>query len=123
MIGLLDPLWFVAKVAFQCLFYAWALWVFFLAVMCLQSARDRGTLALTKWGTRFGYTVLVVGYVLDALNNFVTGSLLFAEFPQELTVSSRIKRHIESSDGWRKQRAEFVRDHFLRPYDPTGRHG
>jgi hypothetical protein len=113
----------ILDIAWQLVLAAWFLWVFFLAVMCLQSARDRGTLKLTKWGTRAGYTVLVVGYVLDALNNFVTASFVFGELPQELTVSSRVKRHISGPDGWRKVRAEWVRDHLLRPFDPTGRHG
>ena len=57
------------------------------------------------------------------LANIVLGSVLFAEIPQELTVSSRIKRHTEGEPGWRKVYACWVRDHLLAPFDPTGRHG
>ena len=100
---------------------AWALWVFFLAVMCLQGARDAKK--LTPWNTRIGYSVLFVGWVLDFIVQVTVAVLLFAELPRELTVSGRVKRLIGSGDGWRKAVAIWLRDHFLKPFDPTGRHG
>jgi hypothetical protein len=106
----------------------WVLWVFFLAVMSLQSARDRG--ALTKWGLRIGYTVLIAGYVIDVLCQILS-SVLFLELPPrkpsfpffETTVSARVKRLIASGTGWRKSRAQWFRDHLLAPFDTSGRHG
>lgn len=100
---------------------AWALWVFFLAVMCLQGARDLKK--LTPWNTRIGYTVLVVGWVLDFIVQVTLASVLFVELPRELTVSSRVKRLIDGQDGWRRAVAMWLRDHFLKPFDATGRHG
>lgn len=100
---------------------AWALWVFFLAVMCLQGARDAKK--LTPWNTRIGYSVLFVGWVLDFIVQVTVAVLLFAELPRELTVSGRVKRLIGGDDGWRKAVAIWLRDHFLKPFDPTGRHG
>jgi hypothetical protein len=116
-----EPIFTLLSIAFQCVFYAWALWVFFLAVMSLQTARDLHK--LTPWNTRIGYSVLAIGYVLDALTNLVIATVLFAEIPQELTVSSRIKRHCNGPDSWRKTNACWIRDHLLAPFDPTGRHG
>lgn len=99
----------------------WFLWVFFLAVMCLQAARDAKT--LTAWGLRLGYTVLLVGWTLDFIIQVTVAVLLFAELPQELTVSSRVKRLIATGSGWRKARAEWFRDNLLKAFDRTGRHG
>ena len=99
----------------------WLLFVFFLAVMSLQSARDRGT--LTLWGLRFGMTALVVGYLIDAAVQFTVASFLWMELPKELTVSKRVKRLINEGSGWRKTLAEWFRDHLLKPFDVTGKHG
>lgn len=100
---------------------AWVLWVFFLAVMCLQGARDAKK--LTPWNTRIGYSVLVVGWVIDFLVQVTLAALLFWELPRELTVSGRVKRLIDGGNGWRRAVAIWLRDHFLKPFDPTGRHG
>lgn len=99
----------------------WMLWVFFLAVMCLQTARDAKT--LTPWGLRLGYTVLGAGWVLDFLVQVTVAVLIFAELPRELTVSGRVQRLVESGAGWRKAVAEWFRDNLLKPFDRTGRHG
>lgn len=106
----------------------WALWVFFLAVMALQAARDQGK--LTGWGQRIGLTVLVVGYALDLVCQLLCTALFLeppppqAKFPYfETTVSARVKRHVERGSGWRKTLACWLRDHLLKPFDPTGRHG
>lgn len=100
---------------------AWVLWVFFLAVMSLQTARDRGT--LTTWGRRLGKTVLAFGYFIDLVIQMTLAVVVFGEPPRELTVSARIARLIATGSGWRKARAEWWRDHLLKPFDPTGRHG
>lgn len=97
------------------------LWVFFLAVMCLQAARDAGT--ITPWGLRFGYIVLGIGYVLDLAGQVVCTLFIFCDVPRELTVSQHVKRLIATGSGWRKARAEWFRDHLLKPFDRTGRHG
>lgn len=111
----------IALTAVHVLLCAWFLWVFFLAVMCLQAARDRKQ--LTVWNTRFGYTVLVVGWLLDFVVQVTLAALLFWEWPRELTVSGRVKRLIADDDGWRGSVAAWIRDHLLRPFDATGRHG
>lgn len=111
----------IALTLLNVLLCAWLLWVFFLAVMCLQSARDRQQ--LTVWNTSIGYTVLIVGWVLDFVVQVTLAALLFLEWPRELTVSGRVKRLIADDAGWRGNVAAWVRDHLLRPFDATGRHG
>ena len=110
------------------LLVVYQLWVHFLAVMSLQAARNSKT--LTPWGLRFGYGVLAIGYLFDFAGQLL-GCLVFWELPPrtgkfpwiESTVSARVKRLIASGTGWRKARAEWYRDHLLKPFDRTGRHG
>jgi hypothetical protein len=113
----MSALWLL-PVAILALF---ALWVLFLAVMCLQAARDRGT--LTPTGLRFGYAVLLLGWLVDFAVQMLVATFLWAELPRELTVSQRVKRLTESGAGWRKALAEWFRHHLLKPFDQTGRHG
>ena len=97
----------------------YGLWVFYLAVMNLKRVRDAGK--LSPWALRFGYPVLFIGYVLDVLVNWFVVTLLLLEFPQETTVTARLKRHNKDSDGWRKAVVEFF-EPLLDPFDPDGNH-
>lgn len=97
----------------------YGLWVFYLAVMNLKRVKDNG--GLSTWALRFGYPVLIIGYVLDILVNWFVVTLLLLEFPQEYTVTSRLKRHNRESTGWRKAVVQFF-EPLLDPFDPTGNH-
>ena len=97
----------------------YALWIFYLAVMNLKRARDAGL--LTKTAAALGYPVLFIGYVLDCFVNVFVMTGLFLELPQELTVTSRLKRHNKESTDWRKARAVWA-EPFLDPFDPSGKH-
>ena len=97
----------------------YGLWVFYLAVMNLKRVRDAGK--LSPWALRFGYAVLLIGYVLDVLVNWFVVTLLLLEFPQETTVTARLKRHNRDSDGWRKAVVLFF-EPLLDPFDPSGNH-
>ena len=99
----------------------WLLWVFFLAVMHLQEARNAGR--LTTWNTRIGYSVLFVGYLLDFVVNMTFAVLLFLELPRETTVSARIERLVMTGTGWRQRVAMWVRSTLLATFDLSGRHG
>ena len=92
----------------------YALWIFYLAVMNLKRARDAGL--LNKTALTLGYPVLIVGYLLDAFVNVFVMSLLFVEILEELTVTSRLKRHIKTSDGWRLRLASWFIP-ILNPFD------
>lgn len=59
--------------------------------------RVRQTVGLTKMQTVCGSYILIRGYLLDLLCNWVHASLILREWPQELTVTRRLRRHIEGN--------------------------
>lgn len=97
----------------------YALWVFYLAVMGIKRAKEAGL--LNKTSMALGYPVLIVGYLLDIFVNVVVMTVLFFEMPQERTVTSRLKKHIRDSYGWRFRLASWFIP-ILDPFDPSGRH-
>jgi len=96
------------------------LWLFFLAVMNLQGARDSGK--LTGAAYCIGLPLLYLGLVIDFLVNVFPVTVLFLELPREGTVTSRLSRHIHDSDGWRKTLATWFCKNLLDPFDPSGCH-
>lgn len=95
------------------------LWILYLAVMNLKRAKDAGL--LSKTAIALGTPVLIVGYLLDfALNVFVM-TLVMLELPRETTVSERLKRHNQTSTGWRLAVVRWF-EPLLDPYDPSGDH-
>lgn len=87
----------------------YALWIFYLAAMCLKRARF------------FGMPVLIIGYTLDILVNWFVLTVLLGEFPRGTTGTARLKRHLKYSTGWRLKVARgFVP--LLDPFDPSGKH-
>jgi hypothetical protein len=97
----------------------YALWVFYIAVMGLKRVRD--TIGLSPWALRFGYPILIVGYVLDVFVNWFVFTIVMLEIPKELTVSSRLKRHNQESTGWRLKIVKFI-EPLLDPFDLSGDH-
>ena len=97
----------------------YALWIFYLAVMNLKIAREANLLTTTA--KVFGYPVLFVGYVLDCFVNTTVMTAVLFELPQEMTVTSRLKRHNTTSRGWRKAVAVWA-EPLLDPFDPSGNH-
>jgi predicted transporter len=102
-----------------CFAAIYALWIFFICVMGLQRARDAGL--LSKTARVLGTPVLIVGYLLDAFVNIVVMTVVLLELPQELTVTYRLKRHLQESTGWRLNVAKWFIP-LLDPYDPSGKH-
>lgn len=98
----------------------WLLWVFYLAVMALKRARDAGTLTNTAY--ILGQPVLIIGLLIDMLANFTVVTVMFLEPPMEFLVTSRLKRHIESDDGWRTRLARWCCSTLLDSFDPSGSH-
>ena len=96
----------------------YGLYVFYCAVMNIKRVRDMGK--LTTLGKVFGYPTLVIGLILDLLVNVFVMSIILVEIPQELTVTSRLKRH-QASTGWRLSVVKFF-EPVLDPLDPSGDH-
>lgn len=65
------------------------------AVMNFKRVRD--TVGLTRLQTVCGSYILLRGYSLDLLCNVVHMTLLLREWPRELTVTRRLRRHIEAN--------------------------
>jgi hypothetical protein len=59
---------------------------------------------------------LVVGYFADVAYNLTWGTIHFRELPRELLFTSRVKRHVRGSAGWRYDKAARWRD-FLNAVD------
>ena len=95
------------------------LYVFYSAVMNIKRVRDAGK--LSWFGKVLGYPTLVIGLVLDLLCNVFVMSVVLLEVPQELTVTSRLKRHNRESTGWRLSVVRFF-EPVLDPLDPSGSH-
>ena len=97
----------------------YALWIFYLAVMNLKRVRDQNK--LTKTALYLGLPVLWTGVVLDVIVNVFIVSVLLLEFPKELLVTSRFKRHNAATSGWRKKIVAWF-EPLLDPFDPDGNH-
>ena len=102
------------------------LWSDYLAVMALKRQRDaKDTLdvkgGLSKWAAAIGPWILIRGYALDAFCNFIHMTIALRELPQELTVTKRLRRHIEGNT----RHAPFclaIRTQLLDGFDPDGIH-
>ena len=94
-------------------------WVMYLAVMNLKRNKE----ALTPITKVFAYPMLAFGLVADMIFNFTIGSRMFLEIPQELLLTTRLKRHLEDHrKDWRDRNANWFCQHFLNPFDPSGNH-
>lgn len=97
----------------------YGLFIFYAAVMNIKRVRDMGK--LTTMGKVLAYPTLVIGLVLDLLVNVFVMTFILVEIPQELTVTSRLKRHHKESTGWRLAVVKFF-EPVLDPLDPSGDH-
>jgi hypothetical protein len=88
--------------------------------MNLKNARDKGK--LSKVAYTFGMPFFIIGVVLDALINITLMTILFLELPKEILVTSRLKRHIYTSTGYREKIAVWFCSNLLNPFDPDGSH-
>lgn len=98
----------------------YALWLFYLAVMTLERARNAGT--LTPAAKAFGYPILYIGLFIDFVINVTVLTAMFFELPQEWLVTSRLKRHKSFSTGWRHTLAVWYCTQLLDMFDPSGCH-
>jgi hypothetical protein len=73
--------------------------------MHVKRLRDEGTVFTLFWKVGI-LPWAVVGVTLDLAFNVVAGTLMYMELPQELTFTSRCKRHIHSP-GWRSHIARW----------------
>lgn len=99
---------------------SYALWVFYLAIMNLKRVKEAGKLG--RVALVLGTPALIVGLLLDFAVNLTVFTLLLLELPQELTVTSRLKRHKRDSQGWRLKVTNWFASELLDNFDPSGTH-
>lgn len=100
--------------------WLYVLWIYYLAVMCLAYADGKARLAgMTR---AFAYCVLGPGYLLDFLTNALLASVLFMELPTEWLLTARLTRHLNESNGWRRELAQWFCATLLDRFDPSGCH-
>ena len=98
----------------------YALWVLYVAVMNIQRVQKEGKLTL---GSKIlAFPVVLVGYTLDVVLNYVLLTVILLELPKEKTISQRLKRHNQGRGSkWGAMIARFV-EPILDPYDYRGDH-
>lgn len=97
------------------------LWVFYLAAMNLlrvHRAKKLGRVAFA-----LGVVVMVIGWCLDVLANWVVFTVLLCELPRwrEWTVTARLQRH-HGDATWRAKVAQWFETELLGEFDPDGTH-
>lgn len=99
----------------------WALWILYVAMMNVKGALIKDHL---PWQAKIlVYPTTLVFNVVEFIANVFACTMLFFDWPKELTVSDRLRRY--SADpkkyGWRLWVVNFFKP-MLDPFDPTGPH-
>lgn len=98
------------------------LYVFFLVyVTCMNiiRAHDEGKLNGLLWV--LSLPLVIVGLLIDFLHQVTLFNLIFWDWPRDLTVTARLKRHIRDTT-FRGHIARFLCVYVLSPFDHTGNH-
>lgn len=98
----------------------YAMWIFYVAVMHLDKIETEQGLNIPS--KILGYPLLVVAFTLDVLLNWIVFTVLFLEFPKELTVSHRLKRWNRTRRGYRKWLIVHIFAPLLNDFDKRGVH-
>jgi len=98
---------------------SYILWDQYIVLMGLKRVRDAGKLTQTM--KILGTPRLVFGYALDVYVNLAVVTVVLGELPKwgEWTVSERLTRHFDHSDGWRFAFSSFVLSEMLDAFDPS----
>lgn len=98
----------------------WILWGLYVLVMGLYRAHLARK--LTPLTYALGAPWLALGLAADVIVNLTVASVVFLEPPREWLVTDRLQRHIFGSAGWRFELADWICNHLLDVFDPTGNH-
>jgi hypothetical protein len=100
----------------------WLLWYAYILVMGLYRVHLCGELRGVP--RALAWPAVVVGFCMDWLANCTVAWLWFRDPPRELgeLVTARLARYIRGPAGWRQRQAQWICDHLLDPFDPSGDH-
>lgn len=99
----------------------WALWILYVAMMNINAVSQVQSL---PWQSKLlVYPTVVVFEIVELIANILVCTLIFLDFPQEWTVSERLRRYKRNPEraGWRMLLVKFIKP-MLDPFDPTGPH-
>ena len=97
----------------------YAFFVFYLAAINAVNAYKKKR--LSKLGLVLCGPVALSFYVVDVLFNMFIATFLFADVPQELTVTERLNR-LANDGGWREKLSRWFARHWVNPFDLTQIH-
>lgn len=100
--------------------FLWAFWAMYVLVMGIYRAHLAKR--LTAVTLCLSAPFIVAGYAMDIFANATVASLLFLERPREFLVTSRLERYVAQEQGWRFTIADWICNHLLDVFDPSGNH-
>lgn len=96
-------------------------WILYLAAMNLERQKDEGK--LTDVSEAWGASWVWFAFVQDAILTATWGTVLFLDWPRELTFTKRLQRyHVTAAGTWRNSFAEWFCVNLLNGGDNSGRH-
>jgi len=107
-------------VAVYTLAFLWAFWAMYVLVMGIYRAHLAKR--LTAVTLCLSAPFIALGYLMDVIANLTVASLVFMEPPRELLVTARLQRYVASGKGWRFTIADWICNHLLDVFDPSGNH-
>jgi len=100
--------------------FLWAFWGMYVLVMGIYRAylshRLKGLVLVLS------LPFVAIGYLMDVFANLTVASLVFLELPRELLVTSRLQRYVARERGWRCKVSNWICNHLLDVFDPSGNH-
>jgi len=69
--------------------------------------------------------VVVGGLILDVIFQWTLAPIIFMEFTPNITFSKRMERYRDNpkyKGTWKMRWADFICEHILNPFDPSGHH-
>ena len=100
--------------------FLWSFWAMYVLVIGIYRAYL--SKRLTPVTKVLSAPFIVIGYLMDAVANLTIASLVFVEFPKEFLVTKRLQRYISVGEGWRFVVADWICNHLLDVFDPSGNH-
>jgi hypothetical protein len=97
----------------------WLFFIMYVASMNMIRAHKEYKLNNLLWILCLPFVAL--SWVVDVIHNITLFSLLYFEAPQELTVTNRLKRHI-NDQSFRGKLSRWIADTLLNPFDYSGNH-
>jgi hypothetical protein len=93
--------------------------IMYVASMAMLRAHHEKKLNGVLWVLCLPFVAL--SWVVDVLHNVTVFSVVFCEFPRELTVTERLKRHV-TKQTLRGKLARWIADTLLNSFDSSGNH-